>query len=314
MSPVRYLLRRLGLLVPTTLGAITLIFVLIHAVPGDPVLILLGQHVTGSQYAQVSHALGLDQPLLIQYVDYLARFVRGDWGTSVFGQTPVLPLVLGRFWATLQLVTLSLTVAALVGVTFGVISAIRRNSFLDQVIRVTTLFAFSMPTFWLGLLLILVFSVNLRWLPAEGGGGLSHLVLPAIALSAFSIGIIARVTRASVLDALSQDYVQTAVAKGVGPRRVLLRHVLPNSLIPVIAVLGLEVGSALGGAAVTETVFNYPGLGHLLVDAIFSRDYPTIQGAALMAALSFMVINLAADLLYARLDPRVMAGRTDVHP
>jgi len=304
----RYVIRRLALLLPTALGATVLTFILVHLVPGDPVLILLGQHVTGAQYAQVSASLGLDKPLPIQFLIYLGRLVRGDWGTSVFGSTDVLPLVIGRFVTTFQLVSVAMLLATVVGVALGTVSAVRRNTVIDGAIRIVTLFAFSIPTFWLGLLLVLEFAINLKVLPAEGSGTPEQLILPAVTLSAFSIGIIARVTRASVLDALSQDFVATAIAKGLGPRRILLRHVLPNSLVPVIAVVGLEVGSALGGTAVTETVFNYPGLGQLLVTSIFSRDYPTIQGAALMGALAFMIVNLIADLLYVRLDPRVAAA------
>jgi peptide/nickel transport system permease protein len=304
----RYVIRRLVLLLPTVLGSAVLTFVLVHFVPGDPVVVFLGRHVTPDQYAQVSASLGLDKPLPVQFVAYVGRLLRGDWGTSVFGSVAVLPLVVGRFLASLQLVSVAMLIAVSVGVALGVISAVRRNTVIDGIIRAVTLFAFSMPTFWLGLLLVLVFAVALKVLPAQGSGTPAQLILPAVALSASSIGIIARVTRASVLDSLNQDFVVTALAKGLGSRRVLLRHVVPNSLVPVIAIVGLEVGAALGGTAVTETVFNYPGLGQLLVNAIFSRDYPTIQGAALMGAMAFMVVSLIADLLYVRLDPRVAAA------
>jgi peptide/nickel transport system permease protein len=296
------------LLIPTALGSVVLTFVLVHLVPGDPVVILLGQHVTPEQHAQVAASLGLDKSLPVQFVAYLARLARGDWGTSTFGSTQVLPLVAGRFVASFQLVGLAMILAVGVGVALGVVSAVRRGSVVDGVIRVGTLFAFSMPTFWLGLLLVLLFAVTLRVLPAQGSGTPAQLILPAVTLAASSVGIIARMTRAAVLETLGQDFVATATAKGVGRRRVMLRHVLPNSLIAVIAVVGLEVGSALGGTAVTETVFNYPGLGQLLVNAIFSRDYPTIQGAALMGAMAFMFVNLGADLLVVRLDPRVAAA------
>lgn len=308
MTVRRYVIRRLALLLPTVLGSAALTFFIVHLVPGDPVVVFLGQHVSPEQYARVSASLGLDKPLLVQFLLYLERLASGDWGTSVFGSVPVLPLVVGRFLASFQLVLVAMTLAVLVGVALGVASAVKRNTAVDAIIRAATLFAFSMPTFWLGLLLVLVFAVTLKVLPAQGGGTPAQLVLPAVALSASSIGIIARVTRASVLDSLGQDFVTTAIAKGLGFRRVLVRHVLPNSLIPIIAIVGLEVGAALGGTAVTETVFNYPGLGQLLVNAIFSRDYPTIQGAALMGAAAFMIVNLVADLLYVRLDPRVAAA------
>jgi peptide/nickel transport system permease protein len=304
----RYVARRLVLLIPTILGSVALTFLLVHLVPGDPVVILLGRHVTPEQYARVAASLGLDKGLPEQFVAYLSRLAGGDWGTSTFGSTAVLPLVVRRFVSSLQLVAIAMTLAVLIGVGLGVVSAVRPGSVADGAVRVLTLFGFSMPTFWLGLLLVLLFAVTFRVLPAQGSGTPAHLILPAITLAAGSIGIIARMTRAAVLETLGQDFVATATAKGLGRRRVLLGHVLPNSLIAVIAVVGLEVGSALGGTAVTETVFNYPGLGQLLVNAIFSRDYPTIQGAALMGAMAFMLVNLVADLLVVWLDPRVAAA------
>lgn len=304
-----YLARRLLLLIPTLLGVSIVSFVLVRSIPGDPVLIMLGEHATGEQHERLVRLLGLDQPIHVQYLSYLGRLLVGDWGASIFGQDAVLPLVARRFGATLQIVGLSIALSSVVGILLGTISAIRRGSLTDKSVRVLTLMSFSMPTFWLGLMLILFFAVTLRWLPSGGRGGFDHLILPTLTLSAWSVGIIARVTRASVIDTLSQDFVLTARAKGIGSRRVVLRHVLPNSLIPVITIIGLQFGGMLSGAVVTETVFNYPGLGQLVISNIFARDYPTVQGAILLGAVAFAILNLLTDLIYVYLDPRVQLGR-----
>jgi len=309
MSFANFLIRRVVLLIPTLLGVSLVTFVLVRSIPGDPVLIMLGEHATGPQHERLMHLLGLDQPLFVQYASYLSRLLTGDWGHSIFGQDAVLPLVIRRFGATLQIVALSAAFSAIVGIALGTLSAIRRGSLFDKVVRFVTLMSFSIPTFWLGLMLILLFAVTLGWLPSGGRGGMEHLLLPAAALSAWSVGIIARVTRISVLDTLSQDFVVTARAKGIGGRRVVLRHVLPNSLIPVITIIGLQFGGMLSGAVVTETVFNYPGLGQLIVSNIFARDYPTVQGAILLGAIAFAILNLVTDLAYVYLDPRVQPGR-----
>lgn len=310
MGFVNYLLRRILLLIPTLLGVSVVSFALIHSIPGDPVLTMLGEHATGAQHERFIHILGLDQPLYVQYFNYLGRLVVGNWGYSVFGDVDVLPLVLRRFGATLQIVGLSVLLSAVVGILLGTVSAIRRGTFIDKLVRVLTLVSFSMPTFWLGLMLILVFAVTLGWLPSGGRGGFANLILPSVTLAAWSTGIIARVTRASVTETLTQDFVLTARAKGLGARRVVMGHVLPNSLIPVITIIGLQFGGMLSGAVVTETVFNYPGMGGLIVASIFARDYATVQGAILMGAIAFTVLNLLTDVGYVYLDPRVRLGRS----
>lgn len=308
MGFANYLIRRILLLIPTLLGVSVVSFALIHSIPGDPVLTMLGEHATGAQHDRLMHILGLDQPLYVQYFNYLKRLVVGNWGYSVFGDVDVLPLVLRRFGATLQIVSLSVVLSSVLGILLGTVSAIRRGTFIDKLVRVLTLVSFSMPTFWLGLMLILVFAVALGWLPSGGRGGFTNLILPSLTLSAWSTGIIARVTRASVTETLTQDFVLTARAKGIGARRVVMGHVLPNSLIPVITIIGLQFGGMLSGAVVTETVFNYPGLGGLIVSSIFARDYATVQGAILMGAIAFTVLNLLTDVGYVYLDPRVRLG------
>jgi ABC-type dipeptide/oligopeptide/nickel transport system permease component len=300
-----YIARRVLILIPTFLGVTLITFLIVRLIPGDPVTVILGEHATGEQYERLRRLLGLDQPVLTQYFRYLGRLFTGDWGTSVFGAQDVLALVIRRFRSTLLLVSMSTAISALIGITLGVVSGLRANSLFDKGTRLVTLFAFSIPTFWLALVLVLTFAVGLGWFPSLGGGSPSGYVLPIVTLSAWQLGLITRTTRMSVLETLSKDFVVTARAKGIGVRRITLRHVLPNSLIPVITIIGLQFGGLLGGAVVTEVVFAYPGLGRLIVDNIFARDYPVVQGAIAATALAFMVVNLITDLLYAYLDPRI---------
>jgi peptide/nickel transport system permease protein len=300
-----YILRRLLVLIPVALGASIVTFFLLRTIPGDPVTVMLGEHATGKEYAHFSKVLGLDQPVIVQYWDYLTRLLRGNWGTSLYDNSAVFPLVIRRFIATLELAALSMILSAVIGIVLGVVSGLWRDSVLDKVARVTTLLTFSLPTFWLAILLIDVFAVQLGWFPAMGKGGISYFVLPVITLAAWAVGLITRVTRISVLETLGQDYMLTARAKGLGMRRIVLKHLLPNSLVSVVTVVGLQFGGMLGGAVITETVFNYPGMGQLMVTSIFARDYPVVQGVLLVAALSFMAVNFLADLVYARLDPRI---------
>lgn len=304
----RYLLRRSLSLVPTAFGVTVVTFVLLRLIPGDPVLVILGEHATGTQYEQLRHSLGLDAPLYVQYVTYVARLLQGSWGTSTFGGTEVLPLALRRFGATLEIAVPSLILSFVVGLVLGTWAALRRGQLADKAIRLATLSGFSVPTFWLGLMLILVFAVTLRVLPSGGLGGPSHLILPVITLSAYSVGIVSRVTRAAVLDILNEDFVTTARATGIGWRRVIVGHVLKNALIPVVTIASLQFGATLSGAVVTETVFNYPGLGSLIVEGISARDYPTVQGAVLLGALAFLALNFLTDVAYMWLDPRVARG------
>jgi len=311
----RYLARRLLLLVPVLAGVSVVIFMVLHLSPGDPVEIMLGSQATQEDRARLRAELGLDQPLHVQYGRWLGHVARGDLGRSLWMKRPVLDEVLGRFKATLVLTGTALLLSSLAGVALGVASATRPNSVLDRLSAVASLFGASMPTFWLGIVLIVVFALWLGWLPASGmyaayGGGdlrdlLAHLVLPAVTLAAASVTIIARLTRATMLETLGQDYIRTARAKGVVERAVVLRHGLKNALIPIVTVVGAQAGYLLGGAVLTETVFAWPGVGTLMVQGILARDFPLVQGCVLVIALSFVLINLAVDLLYAWLDPRI---------
>jgi len=311
----RYLARRLLLLVPVLAGVSVVIFMVLHLSPGDPVEIMLGSQATQEDRARLRAELGLDQPLHVQYGRWLGHVARGDLGRSLWMKRPVLDEVLGRFKATLVLTGTALLLSSLAGVALGVASATRPNSVLDRLSAVASLFGASMPTFWLGIVLMVIFALWLGWLPASGmyaayGGGdlrdlLAHLVLPAVTLAAASVTIIARLTRATMLETLGQDYIRTARAKGVVERAVVLRHGLKNALIPIVTVVGVQAGYLLGGAVLTETVFAWPGVGTLMVQGILARDFPLVQGCVLVVALSFVLVNLAVDLLYAWLDPRI---------
>jgi len=311
----RYLARRLLLLVPVLVGVSIIIFMVLHLSPGDPVEIMLGSQATQEDRARLRADLGLDQPLHVQYVRWLGHVARGDLGRSIWMRRPVLNEVLVRFRATLLLTATALVISTTVGIALGVASAARPNSVLDRTSAVASLFGASMPSFWLGIVLMVVFALWLGWLPASGmfapyGGGdvrdlLAHLILPAMTLAAASVTIIARLTRSTMLEALGQDYIRTARAKGVVERAVVLRHGLKNALIPIVTVVGVQAGYLLGGAVLTETVFAWPGVGTLMVQGILARDFPLVQGCVLIVALSFVLVNLAVDLLYAWLDPRI---------
>jgi len=311
----RYLARRLLLLVPVLAGVSIIVFMVLHLSPGDPVEIMLGTQATQEDRARLRADLGLDQPLHVQYVRWLGHVVRGDLGRSLWMRRPVLGEVLGRLQATLILTGTALLLSTTLGIALGVASATRPNSLLDRVSAMASLFGASMPSFWLGIVLMVVFALWLGWLPASGmyapyGGGdlrdlLAHLALPAVTLAAASVTIIARLTRATMLETLGQDYVRTARAKGVVERAVVLRHALKNAMIPIITVVGVQAGYLLGGAVLTETVFAWPGVGTLMVQGILARDFPLVQGCVLVVALSFVLVNLAVDLLYAWFDPRI---------
>jgi peptide/nickel transport system permease protein len=311
----RYLARRLLLLVPVLVGVSIVIFGVLHLSPGDPAEIMLGSQATKEDLARLRDSLGLNEPLPVQYVHWLGHVVRGDLGRSIWMKRPVLPEVLGRLGATLLLTGTALLLSTVGGLALGVASAAWPRSVLDRLSAVASLFGASMPSFWLGIVLMVIFALWLGWLPASGmyasygGGGagdlLSHLILPAVTLAAASITIIARLTRSTMLETLGQDFVRTARAKGVAERGVLLRHGLKNALIPIVTVVGVQAGYLLGGAVLTETVFAWPGVGTLMVQGILARDFPLVQGCVLVVALAFAVINLAVDLLYAWLDPRI---------
>jgi peptide/nickel transport system permease protein len=311
----RYIVRRLLLLVPVLLGVSVIIFMVLHLSPGDPAEIMLGSQATQADLERLRAELGLTEPLYVQYVHWLGLVARGDLGRSIWMKRPVLAEVLGRFKATLVLTGAALVLSTAVGLALGIVSAIRPNSLLDRLSAVASLFGASMPVFWLGIVLMVIFALWLGWLPASGmfapyGGGdlrdlLAHLALPAFTLAAASVTIIARLTRSTMLETLGQDYIRTARAKGVVERAVVLRHGLKNALIPIVTVVGVQAGYLLGGAVLTETVFAWPGVGTLMVQGILARDFPLVQGCVLVVALSFVLINLLVDLLYAWLDPRI---------
>jgi peptide/nickel transport system permease protein len=281
------------------------VFILLHITPGDPATIILGEQATPEQIADLRHSMGLDRPLAEQYIRFLADAVRGNFGMSIRAQRPALEYVLERLPATLQLSAGAFAFALLTGLPIGMLSAVKRLSIWDHGSMFIALLGQSMPVFWLGLMLIVVFAVQLRWLPASGMGQAQHLILPAVTLGTFLIGLIIRLTRSSMLDVLSQDYIRTARAKGLSEGTVIVRHGLKNAFIPVATVLGLQMGTLLGGAVITETVFAWPGMGMVTVTAIHQRDYPVVQSAVLVSAVLVVLINWFVDVLYHYLDPRI---------
>jgi peptide/nickel transport system permease protein len=300
-----FVVRRLLLAVPVLLGVVFIVMLTVDLLPGDAVTLMLGEHATRDAVAALREHLGLDKPFVVRYLDYVGRVARGDLGRSIQQNRPVAAELADAWPATVELTVAALAIAAAVGIAAGVVSAVRPNSLFDGVARLASLFGLSMPIFWTGLVLIVVFSLWLNWLPVGGAGSPTHLILPAITLALPSVAMIARMTRSAVLDVLREDYVRTARAKGVGERWVLLKHALRNALIPIVTLLGLQSGQLMGGAVLTETVFAWPGLGRLTVKAIFARDYVLLQGAVLVFALAFVVVNLLVDLSYGILDPRI---------
>jgi peptide/nickel transport system permease protein/oligopeptide transport system permease protein len=277
----------------------------IDLLPGDAVSLMLGEHATKDAVAALRDHLGLDKPFAVRYVDYVGRVARGDLGRSIQQNRPVAAELADAWPATLQLTVAALVLAAGIGIAAGIVSAVWPNSLFDAGARLASLFGLSMPIFWTGLVLIVIFSLWLNWLPVGGAGTLAHLVLPAVTLALPSVAMVARMTRSAVLDVLGEDYVRTARAKGLAETAVLTRHALRNALIPILTLLGLQSGQLMGGAVLTETVFAWPGLGRLMVKAIFARDFILLQGAVLVFALVFVVVNVIVDLSYGLLDPRV---------
>lgn len=305
---LRYALRRLVLLLPVLVGVTVVVFTLIHVAPGDPVMAMLGQQPKAEDVARVRHDLGLDDPVPVQYLLWLSRAVRGDLGHSLLAGQNVSDLILQRSPTTIALAASSMAVAILIGIPIGILSATRRNSRLDNGSRAVAMLGVSMPVFWLGLLLIIVFALQLRLLPPGGSiaqYGPVALVLPAVALGASFAALIMRLSRSAMLEVLGLDYIRTARAKGLSPFAVEYRHALKNAAIPIVTVIGLQTGTLLSGAILTETVFALPGLGRLLNDAVNARDYPLVLGSVLVIALVFVLLNLLVDVLYVTLDPRI---------
>ncbi len=331
---LRFFLGRLAVLIPTFIGVSIIAFSFIRLLPGDPVMLMSGERVMSEErYQQISHELGYDRPIVIQYLDYLWGVVRGDFGTSVVTKQSILDQFFTLFPATLELSLCAIIFAVVLGIPAGIFAAIKRGSFFDQTIMGTALIGYSMPIFWWGLLLIILFSGMLQWTPVSGRISLmfffppvtgfmlidsllsgqagafksaaSHLILPTIVLGTIPLAVIARQTRSAMLEVLGEDYVRTARAKGLSPFRVVGVHALRNAMIPVITTIGLQVGVLMAGAILTETIFSWPGIGKWMVDSVFRRDYPVIQGGLLIIAGIIMLVNLAVDLLYGLINPRI---------
>jgi ABC-type dipeptide/oligopeptide/nickel transport system permease component len=302
---IRYISIRLLFALPALWLILTMVFLLAHIVPGDPVAQMLGEGARADDLTQLRHALGLDLPLPVQYGRYLTGVAHGNLGESFRFQQPVLKVVAEHYPATLELAVVALLICALIGIPAGVLAAHKRGERTDHAVAVLTLFGLSVPNFALGPVLILLFSVVLGWLPVSGRGGVSHLILPAFTLGAALAAILTRMVRTSVIEELSADYVRTARSKGVSESGVLFRHALRNALIPILTILGLQFGTLLAGTIVTESIFSWPGIGRLAVQAIGARDYPLLQGCILLIAVSYVFVNLLTDLLYALVDPRV---------
>ncbi|SOD97088.1 ABC transporter permease subunit [Caenispirillum bisanense] len=333
-----FILRRIGLVIPAFIGVTVLTFALIHLIPGDPVLMMAGERgIDPERYARLRADLGLDQPLIVQYWNYISGVLGGDLGNSIVTKKPVIQEFLTLFPATIELTICAMTFAIVVGLPAGVIAAVKRGTAVDHTVMATSLTGYSMPIFWWGLLLIILFSVTLGITPVSGRlsalfwvepvtgfllldtliqgefdafwSALHHLVLPAIVLGTIPLAVIARMTRSAMLEVLREDYVRTARAKGVAPKRVIMVHALRNALIPVITVIGLQVGTLLAGAILTETIFSWPGIGKWLVESIYRRDYPVIQGGIMLVATVIIVVNLLVDLTYGIINPRIRHQR-----
>jgi peptide/nickel transport system permease protein len=299
------LVRRLLIILPVLWAVVTLVFLLIHIVPGDPARQLVGENATEEQYQSARAELGLDKPLASQYADYWRGLVSGDWGTNPVTKEPVLRRIASRYPATIKLALAAMLIATLISIPLGVTAATHRGSWIDSLSTLVALLGISLPSFALGPLLVLVFSVNLGLTPVSGAGGLDNLILPAVTLGAAMSAILTRIVRSSVLEELNEDYVRTARAKGLPERTVIYKHVLKNGLIPVVTVLGLQFGVLLAGAIITERVFSWPGVGSLLVDSISERDYKLTQGCILVIAATYVLVNTATDIVYRFLDPRI---------
>jgi len=299
-------------MVPLLLGVLLMVFFMLRLIPGSPARRILGEYATPEAVAELEHQLGLDQPLHVQLVDFLTGYLRGDFGRSLRNRRPVFKEILRELPYTVELALGGLLLGTLFGVSMGILSAIRPNSWIDSLARMVALLGVSMPVYWSGMLLILAFCIYLNWFPSIGVGDpnnplsiVQHLVLPSISIGTVTAALIMRMTRSSMLDIINEDYIRTAMAKGLPTRKVYLWHALRAASIPIVTIVGLNFGSLLGGAVLTETVFARPGLGKLLVDAVLWRDYPMVQGGIFVFAAMFMVVNLITDLTYGILDPRI---------
>ena len=302
---LRYLVRRLLLTIPVLLGVATLVFALIHLVPGDPAQAMLGEGAAPEELVKLRHSLGLDQPLLAQYKSFLSGIARGDLGTSFRYNTPVTSQIREKLPNTAKLAVAAMVLAIVFAIPLGILAAVFRGTIVDYSAMTVALVGISMPNFWLGPLLAILFAVRLGWLPVSGTGSIWHLVLPAVTLGAALSAILARMTRASLLEELRELYVLAARARGVSRTRAVLGHAFRNSLIPIVTIIGLQFGAVLTGTIITETIFAWPGLGRLLIQAINFRDYPLVQGCILFISVTYVAMNLLTDLAYGFLDPRI---------
>lgn len=300
-----YIVKRLLQMIPTLIGVSLLCFIIIHSVPGNPAHLIAGVDATAEEIKIVTERLGLDRPLYEQYGSYVWGLLQGDLGTSLRSDRPVAEEILSRFPNTIMLTLLSVVIMVIIGLFAGVISATKPNSVQDNTAMMVSLFGISMPVFWSGIMLILVFSYYLQWLPSGGSTQFKHYILPALALGLSSSAVLARLTRSSILEVINQDFIRTARAKGVREKLVIYKHTLKNALIPIITIIGLEFGHLLGGAVLTETVFSMNGLGRYIIQSIQFRDYPAIQGSILFVAALFVIVNLVVDLCYGTVDPRI---------
>ncbi len=301
----QYTLRRLLVALPSLLGVLIIVFLMVRLAPGDPAQLLAGEFADAVTVERIRERFGLNDSYLVQFQRFLSGVVQGDLGRSTRTSRPVIQELVDFFPNTVELAVASIIFAMIVGIGLGIVSALKANTWVDALSMILALIGVSMPTFWFGLLAIRFFAVELPWFPVAGMGTFSHLVLPAITLGLSSTGIIARMTRSALLEVLSQDYVRTARAKGGNPRTIVFKHALRNALVPVLTVGGLEFGSLLAGAVITETVFTWPGVGRMLVTSILSRDYPVVQGTVLLIAVSFIIVNLLVDIVYGLIDPRI---------
>lgn len=330
---LRYIARRLLDLLPVLLGITLLVFLFLQLIPGNPAVVLLGPRATPDQIAALQEQLGLNRPLPLQYLSFLGKLIRFDLGRSIISGIPITQEIATRWPATFELSVGAMLVAIALGVPAGILAAVKKNGWIDNLAMTTSLIGVSMPVYWLGLLLVYLFAVNLQWLPPSGRIGvgvdlqpitgfyvldsllrlnfsalfdvLAHLILPAITVGTIPLAIIARITRSAMLEVLSQDYIRTARAKGLLERWVIFKHALKNALLPVITIIGLQFGTLLGGAILTETIFSWPGIGSWIYEGILARDYPVVQGGVVFVAIVFVLINLLVDLSYALLDPRI---------
>jgi peptide/nickel transport system permease protein len=305
----RYLFHRLVLLLPTLWGALTLVFLLIHLVPGDPIEVMLGETASSADKEELRRDLGLDQPLIVQYGGFLTDLASGNLQRSLYERSSVAELISARLPATLELTLTAMTVALMISFPLAIAAAIKKDTWIDRAALLFSLVGLSLPNFWLGPLLMIVVAIELGWAPVSGHGGLSHLLLPSFTLALGMAAILTRILRASLLQVINETYIQGARAKGLSEKTVWLKHTLRNALLSVITIMSLQFGSLLAGSIITETIFSWPGIGRLTVQAIQTRDYPLVQGCVLVIALSYLLVNFLTDVIYHVIDPRITYGR-----